>query len=96
MKAFVVRVNGKRVCTAGIGPNGVLTTSMFWVGGGKRRGPEGQFGFHVGGLDSRTDEHVNYDVPDLKVGDTVAVKIVETNRIDPETKRYKSDLSGGG
>src|SRR5262249_30241625 len=49
VKAFVVRVNGKRLCTAGVGPNGVLTAIVNWVGGGPRRDAEGDFGFHVGG-----------------------------------------------
>lgn len=96
MKAFLVRLNGKRLCTAGIGPNGVLTVSLYWVGGGSRRTAEGHFGFHVGGLDSRTDEHVDYATPDVKVGDKVTVEIIETDRVDPETKRYVSDLSGDG
>ena len=96
MRAFVVRLNGKRLCTAGIGRNGVLTAIVNWVNGSPRGDREDHFFFHVGGLDSSTDEHVTYDVPELKVGDTVTVRIVETERIDPETKRYKADSSDGG
>jgi hypothetical protein len=94
MKAFVVRVNGKRICTAGIGPNGVLTAIVNWVGGGPRRSAEGHFGFHVGGLDSRTNEHVRWQTPELNVGDKVTVSIIETRQVDPEATRERSELSG--
>jgi hypothetical protein len=96
VKAFLVRLNGKRLCTAGIGPNGVLTAIVHWVGGGSRRTAEGDFGFHVGGLDSRTGEHVDYETPTLKVGDKVTVEIVEAEKVDPETRRYVPDPSGDG
>ena len=96
MKAFVVRVNGKRLCTAGVGPDGVLTAIVNWVGGGPRRDAGGDFGFHVGGLDSRTGEHLDYSTPPLRVGDKVSVEIVEAVVVDPEAKRYVPDLSGGG
>jgi hypothetical protein len=96
MKAFVIRVNGKRLCTAGIGPNGVLTAIVDWVSGGSRRTAEGHFGFHVGGLDSRTQEHVDWQTPELQVGDKVTVEIIESEQVDPETRRCARDDSGGG
>jgi hypothetical protein len=70
VKAFVVRVNGKRLCTAGVGCNGVLTAIVNWVGGGQRRDADGDFGFHVGRLDSRTGEHLDSKryIPDLSGG----------------------------
>ncbi len=88
MKAFIIHLNGKRLWTVGIGPSGVLTTDVTWVGGIPKRTDEGDLIFHVGGLDSRTDEHVKWNVPELKVGDKVTVKIVETDKVDPESKRY--------
>jgi hypothetical protein len=96
MKAFLVRLNGKRLCTAGIGPNGVLTAIINWVGGGSRRSGDGHFGFHVGGLDSRTGEHIDYKTPERKVGDKVTVEIIEADQVDPETRRRVPDLSGDG
>jgi hypothetical protein len=96
VKAFVVRVNGKRLCIAGVGPNGVLSAIVNWVGGGRRRDADGEFVFHVGGLDSRTGEHLNYTTPQLQVGDKVSVELVEADVVDPEAKRYVPDLSGGG
>jgi len=92
MKAFLVRVNGKRLCKAGIGPNGVLAAIVNWVGGGPRRSRHGHFTFHLGGLDSRTGEHVDYRTPRLRVGDTVGISILEARAVDPEAKRYSANL----
>jgi hypothetical protein len=50
VKAFVVSVNGRKICTAGIGPNGVLSTILHWVGGGPRRPPGGTFGSRRGAV----------------------------------------------
>lgn len=58
MKAFIVFLNGKRLCAAGVGPNGVLTAIIDWVRGGPKRRADGHFGFHVGGLGGGTGEHV--------------------------------------
>jgi hypothetical protein len=90
MKAFVVSVNGRKICTAGIGPNGVLSTILHWVGGGPRRPSDGAFGFRVGGLDSRSNEHVDWDTPVVNVGDVICVQIVETEVVDPECRREPS------
>ena len=79
MKAFEVFLNGKRLCRAGIGNDGVLDAVIDYVGGDGRD----HLHMHVGGLNSATDEFVNW-VPlrNLKVGDEVSVRIVETNRVD--------------
>jgi hypothetical protein len=95
LKAFIVSLNGEKLIKAGIGPNGVLSTIVTWVGGGRRpRG--GDLLFSVGGLDSRSDEHVRWHTPELKVGDTVTVRIVESKKVDPENERYPPDLSPHG
>jgi hypothetical protein len=96
MKAFVVSVNGERFVTAGIGPEGVLTTILTWVGGGSRRTAEGDIHFHVGGLDGRTEEHLTWSTPELQLGDTITVEIVEAACVDPVSKRAKRDDVGGG
>ena len=90
VKAFVVSVNGRKICTAGIGPDGVLSTIIHWVGGGARRPSEGAFGFRVGGLDSRSNEHVDWDTPAVNVGDVICVHIVETEVVDPEFRPESS------
>jgi hypothetical protein len=91
MKAFIVYRNGERLCTAGIGTNGVLSAIVNWVG----RGGRGEFHIHVGGLDSATDEHVRWRVPKIGIGDEVAIRLVEADAIDQPVQRYKrSDAPG--
>ena len=96
MKAFVVSVNGKRVCTAGVGAKGVLSACIDWTGGYSERYPDNEPGLNVGGIDGRTDEHVTWAVPALKVGHTVTVEIVEADCADPETERYVPELPEEG
>ena len=86
MTAFRVFFNGEPICTAGIGPDGVLSAAVTWV---KRANEEGHFRFHVGGLDDRTNEHARWKVPQPKLGDEVSIVIVETDEIDPAQERYK-------
>ena len=88
MKAFVVSVNGKRLWTVGIGPNGVFSVIVGCGIGGPRRPADGFFHFHVGGLDARTDEHVEWKTPGLDVGDSVTVELVDAAKVDPETRRF--------
>ena len=38
MTAFEVYLNGKRICTAGVGEVGVLSTSLAWRGTQQHRG----------------------------------------------------------
>jgi hypothetical protein len=85
MIAFVVSVNGQRVATIGIGDSGVLDTIVGWSG---RTGEPGDLRLSIGGLDSHTDEHVRWsDPPEIKVGDTVSVQVIETDTVDPPTDR---------
>jgi hypothetical protein len=85
MIAFVVSVNGQRVGTIGIGDSGVLGAHVSWVG---RPGEPGDLSLSVGGLDSRTDEHIRWpEPPEITVGDTVTIQVVETDAVDPPTDR---------
>ena len=102
MIALQVTHNGQPVCTAGIGDLGVITTHVCWVHSlNYRHEPGGPPDEHtdlslgVGGLHTPTDEHRGWDVPDLQVGDTVTIQVVETEDITPhtsaETASYKAD-----
>jgi hypothetical protein len=85
MIAFVVSVNGQRVGTIGIGDSGVLSTIMSWSG---RTGEPGDLRLSIGGLDTHTDEHVRWpDPPEIKVGDTITIQVVETDTVDTPTDR---------
>jgi hypothetical protein len=91
MRAFEVFVNGEKLCVAGIGDDGVLTSIVTWVA----RHGEGDLTVSVGGLYSQTEEHVNWiSQRPLSVGDEVHVKIVETDSVDtPARKRPQGTTS---
>jgi hypothetical protein len=85
MLAFVVSVNGQRVCTIGVGDSGVLSAIVAWTG---RSGESGDLRLSVGGLDTRTDEHIRWpDPPEIGVGDTVTIQVIETATVDSATER---------
>jgi hypothetical protein len=84
MRAFVISINGVLVCTAGI-PVGVLTAMVMKVGATPNCScPVPEFLLNVGGLDTRTNQHVEWKVPDIQLGDEITVKIVELQNVDPE------------
>jgi hypothetical protein len=91
VKAFVIHRNGEQLCTAGIGTDGVLSAMVNWVS------REGKSDFHmdVGGLDSATDEHVRWDLPDIDIGDEITIRLVETDAIDQPAQRYRRGEAPG-
>ena len=98
MRAFVLYLNGKKLCTAGVGDQGVLTAIVDWV---RRKGPrtlsrrsdnvEEELGVSLEGLITRTGEHVRWRRQRLDVGDEVRIKIVETESVDKPAHREKRD-----
>jgi hypothetical protein len=100
MLAFEVSVNGKRVCTAGMGDYGVLTSILTWV----RRRPaeslngariEEELTFEVSALESRKPnpgEHLKWLSEALHVGDSVSIRIVEVDTADPPVERSRQDV----
>jgi len=88
MRAFEISLNGEKLCLAGIGDDGVLTTIVHLAS----RHSEGGFFLEVGGLISRTKEHVNWtNLRALNVGDNVQVKIIETDAADKPIDKYRLD-----
>jgi hypothetical protein len=88
MRAFEVSVNGEKLCLAGIGEDGVVTTIVHLAA----RHGEGGFFLAVGGLISHTKEHVNWiNQKPLNVGDNVQVKIIETDAADKPIDKYRLD-----
>ena len=88
MRTFEVYLNGKRLCLAGIGDDGVLTAIANWVVGGGRKG---DMWLSVGGLISPTDEHVRWPSRKLHVGDEVKICIRETLSADNPKTRFRRD-----
>ena|ERR1700722_11928546 len=87
MQAFEVFVNGKKVCVAGIGNDGVLTTIITHAPFRRRR----ETRLRVGGLISPADEHVDWVESMLRAGDEVHVRIIETETVDRPSKRHPRD-----
>jgi hypothetical protein len=90
VKAFLVAVNGQRVCLAGIGSNGVMDVSVQWKGG--KRLDNGSLNdclkLRVGGLDTTSREFVHWETPAIGTGDEITIKVVESETVDQEYTRY--------
>jgi hypothetical protein len=80
MIAFEVAVNGERLCTAGVGDEGVLTVMLTFVGSRQ------ELDLDIGGL--ARDTNLKWLVPRLpQVGDQILVRIVETEQPDEPSTR---------
>jgi hypothetical protein len=83
--ALVVSVNGQRVGTIGVGDSGVVSAHVSWSG---HSGEPGNLDLGFGGLDSRTNEHIRWpDPPEIEVGDTITIQVIETDTVDTPTDR---------
>jgi hypothetical protein len=98
MRALEIHVNGKKLCTAGIGDDGVLTAIVRSVPrpiqatSQKRTSRAGEdLGLDVGGLTPSTLEYVRWKSPKLRSGDEVLIKIIETDRPDKPSSRQRAD-----
>lgn len=100
MLCFEVSVNGKRICTAGVGEFGVLSAIVSWSSLDPERLPPryrhpdpdqltgGRLDLHVGGLlsdHSEGNHHVIWDCPQIQVGDEITVRVVEESKPDEPT-----------
>jgi hypothetical protein len=86
MRAFEVHLNGKRLCLAGIGNDGVLTAIANWVVGDGRK----DMWLRVGGLILPADEHISWPNWKLRVGDEIKIVVRETTSADkPPTRRRR-------
>jgi hypothetical protein len=94
MKAFHVLVNGKPLCTAGIGALGVLHVIVDWVRR-KDEPREGEFDFSIGGLDTVSEEHVRWSAPRIGVGDEITIRVVDSDDIDAPPRRYSRSEAPG-
>jgi hypothetical protein len=92
MIAFEVQLNGKKICTAGVGKSGVLTTSLAWRGSQpyQKGGPSvaEYLRLDVGGL-AGSGEHLRWLDRKLKRGDVVSLKVVEVDSVDKARERQR-------
>ncbi len=94
MKCFEVTINGKKVCTAGIEDDGVLTAILCFTrrkNSSERNAETQQLNYSesldlsVGGLANRgreMKEHIEWFNQNLAVGDEIVIKIIEAPECD--------------
>src|SRR5687767_2219369 len=98
MKCFEVTINGEKVCTAGVGDDGVLTSIVSFVMSNNASDETGEsqndnsenLDLRVGGLTNRefgVTEHVEWFHQGLAVGDEIVIRIIEASVCDePKNK----------
>jgi hypothetical protein len=98
MRAIEIHVNGKSLCAAGIGDDGVLTAIVRSVLRpvqitNRKRSPRAKedLALEVGGFISPTSEYVRWKTSRLRTGDEVRIKIIETDRPDKPSSRERAD-----
>lgn len=96
MIAFKVSLNGTKVCTAGVRDVGVLSAIVTWVrrkpeNSQSGRGIEEELGLEVGGLDSDANEHLKWLSRRLRVGDRLAIEVIESETVDKPKRRHRDD-----
>jgi hypothetical protein len=95
MRAFALYLNGKKLGTAGVGDQGVLTANITWVGrksqvtSPKRTVGVEEIGVALGGLNPATDEHLRWHQRPLRLGDEVCIKVIEAESVDKPQHRQR-------
>lgn len=89
MRAFNVAVNGKPICLAGIGDDGVLSATITYVPFRRRQDTR----LYVGGLILPHNEHVRWRQLMLRLGDEVRIKVVEAKAVDRPRARFRRDAA---
>ena len=94
MIAFEVQLNGKKICTAGVGELGVLSSVLTWRGAQpyKKGGPSIAeiLDLNVGAL-ADSGEHLRWVNRKLKRGDMITIKVVEVPCVDKPRQRERLD-----
>lgn len=95
MIAFEVRLNGEKICVAGIGNHGVLSQTLSWCPrepkadsdeASQARKPS----FYIGGLVN--EEHIDWiRYQDVEIGDEFTIVIVEVESADEPTHRERAE-----
>lgn len=100
MICFEVRLNGKLLCTAGIGDVGVLTAHLTWVKRDQKACPDGldcgewskeELNLDVGGSQGyakKGHEFLKW-IKDqaISVDDKITIKVLDQSECDPPTER---------
>ncbi len=82
MRGMEVHLNGNRLCTAGVGPHQAMLNAMVDVIGRKN---DYHMMVRVGGFEN--NEFLIWSKQDLRIGDEIRIRIVETESIDSPVER---------
>ena len=102
MIAFEVTANGEKVCTAGVGKLGVLSAILSWVGReaplkspySEELWPAEELKLEVGGLAGNAKdghENLKWMSGDLRPGDVITIRVLETDTADVPRVRKRED-----
>ena len=98
MIAFKLSINGEYICTAGVRDFGVVSAIITWVRRKPENGRDGEtktiqeeLTAELGGLDSKSREHLKWWSQRLRVGDRVSIEVVDAKRADKPKRRYRDD-----
>jgi len=90
MLAFQITINGKHIATAGV-QQGVVSAIANWVclpwGDSTPSVEDWHAGFSVGAIDEQTSENLKWLRHDVRLGDEISIKLVETDTVDEPTER---------
>src|SRR5262245_48853115 len=94
MPVFHVYLNGRKLSTAGVGEDGVVTALVTWVRrtvedtrSRKADSVEEALTLEVGGLVRPSKEHVDWVDRKLKVGDEVTIRVAQDGKVDQPCSR---------
>jgi hypothetical protein len=85
-----IRINGEQITRAGFNKAHYVLHAM--AAFARRRGSNDAFGFHVGGLDSDANSHVDWLKTTLNLGDLVTFEIVK-GPFDPSESHVQPAVS---
>ena len=91
MLAFEVFVNGKSICTAGVGEYGVMSSILSLV---KKKRRRRQMWLEVGGIPADGADgdkvHVGWiGKRPVKIGDEIRIKVIEKGEVDPPKYKHR-------
>src|SRR5215471_10143470 len=91
MLCFQVNRNGRRLCTAGINGKSILSAILNHVDvidpGPK---PRRTLDLVVSGLNCETKQHINWRRVDLRTGDKIEIRLIESSKADSPAHITKS------
>jgi hypothetical protein len=93
MKCFEVTINGKRICIAGIGDDGVLTTVLSFVKRNTVSGPSSDIGSETKTiLDTQVSHRRDMKQPFAAIAVRASDRLSEINRAKPTESRIEPSL----